>query len=74
MNKDLTKLEKNSISKNVKYFRHKLGISQDRLSKLSDLSLTTVVNVESGQNKNPTVYTVACLAKALNVSVDDLIK
>ena len=62
------------IAKNLKKLRQEKGISQDRLSKLADLSLNTVVTVESGVNPNPTIETLTKIAKALNVGVDDLIK
>lgn len=62
------------IAKNLKKIRQDRGISQDRLSKLADLSLNTIVTVESGVNPNPTIETLTKIAKALNVGVDDLIK
>jgi transcriptional regulator with XRE-family HTH domain len=62
------------IAKNLKKIRQDKGISQDRLSKLADLSLNTVVTVESGANPNPTIETLTRIAKALEVGVDDLIK
>ena len=62
------------IGKNLKKLRQEKGISQDRMSKLADLSLNTVVTVESGVNSNPTIETLIKIAKALEVGVDDLIK
>jgi len=62
------------IAKNLKKIRQDKGISQDRLSKLADLSLNTVVTVESGVNPNPTIETLTRIAKALDVSVEDIIK
>ena len=62
------------IAKNLKKIRQDKGISQDRLSKLADLSLNTVVTVESGANPNPTIETLTKIAKALNVPIEDLIK
>jgi len=53
--------------------RREKGISQDRLSKLTDLSLNTVVTVESGANPNPTIETLKKVAKALGVSIEDLL-
>jgi transcriptional regulator with XRE-family HTH domain len=47
---------------------------QDRLSKLADLSLNTIVNVEAGNNPNPTIETIEKIAKALGVSIDELLK
>lgn len=65
---------KNSIGKNIKKLRKEQGISQDRLSKLADLSLNTVVTVESGANTNPTIETLKKISTALGIGVDDLIK
>ena len=62
------------IGKNLKKLRQEKGISQDRLYKLADLSLNTVVTVESGANPNPTIETLTRIAKALNVGVDDILK
>jgi len=65
---------KSKIGKNLKKIRQEKGISQDRLSKLADLSLNTVVTVESGANPNPTIETLTKIAQALDARVDDLIK
>jgi len=51
-----------------------MGISQDRLSKLADVTYNTIIKIESGANKNPTIETLSKIAKALCVGVDDLIK
>lgn len=63
-----------AIGKNIKRFRQEKGLSQDKLSKLSDLSLNTVVKIELDDSPNPTIETVQKIAKALEVSVDDLLK
>ena len=65
---------KNLIGKNIRKLRQEKGISQDRLSKLADLSLNTIVNIESGGNLNPTIETLTKIANALEVKVDDLIR
>lgn len=65
---------KSDITKNIKKLRKEKGISQDRLSKLADLSLNTIVNIETGNNPNPTFETLQKIAKALGVSLDELIK
>jgi transcriptional regulator with XRE-family HTH domain len=49
-------------------------ISQDRLSKLADVNYNTIIKIESGANKNLTIETLAKIAKALDVGVDDLIQ
>ena len=65
---------KNTIGKNMKRLRKEQNLSQDRLSKLADFSLNTVVTVESGANENPTIDTLKKIANGLSVGVDDLIK
>lgn len=62
------------IAENIKKYRNKMTISQDRLSKLADVTYNTIIKIESGVNKNPTIDTLAKIAKALRVGVDDLIK
>ncbi len=63
-----------NIAENIKKYRGDLGISQDRLSKLADVTYNTVIKIESGVNKNPTIETLSKIAKALKVKVDDLIR
>jgi transcriptional regulator with XRE-family HTH domain len=62
------------IAENIKKYRNKLGVSQDRLSKLADVTYNTIIKIESGANKNPTIDTLSKIAGALKVGVDDLIK
>ena len=62
------------ICDNIRNLRQKHSISQDRLSKLADLSLNTIVKVESGKNSNPTISTLTRIAKVFKVRVDDLIR
>ena len=63
-----------TIGKNIRRYRKKLGLSQDKLSKLAGVAYNTVVKIESGENQNPTITTVQKIAKALNVSLDELTK
>jgi len=63
-----------TIGKNIKKFRQEKELSQDKLSKLADLSLNTVVKIELDESPNPTIETIQRIAKALSVSVDDLLK
>ncbi|MGI6297372.1 MAG: helix-turn-helix domain-containing protein [Minisyncoccales bacterium] len=62
------------LSKNLKKLREKKGFSQDRLAKLADVANNTVIKIEQGDNKNPTLETLKKLSDALGVSLDDLIK
>ena len=62
------------IGKNIRKLRKQKGLSQDRLSKLADISYNTVIKLESGNITNPSIDTLQKLARALNVGVDDLLK
>jgi transcriptional regulator with XRE-family HTH domain len=62
------------IGKNIKKYRKHKGISQDKLSKLADVSLNTIVKLELDINPNPTLETIQKIAKALEISLDQLIK
>ena len=66
--------EKSTIAKNIKKYRAKLGISQDKLSKLAGITLHTITKIESGATPNPRIETVKKIADALDVSIDDLMK
>ncbi|NWF93912.1 MAG: helix-turn-helix transcriptional regulator [Syntrophaceae bacterium] len=66
--------EKLTIAKNIKKLRKQRGLSQDRLSKLADISHNTIIKIESGAIKSPTMDTAHKIAKALGISLDDLIR
>jgi len=70
----MSSTNKSTIAENIKKYRNKMSVSQDRLSKLADITYNTIIEIESGANKNPTIETLAKIAKALSVGVDDLIK
>ena len=64
----------NKISENLKKLRNTKDYSLEKVARLADLSLNTIVKVENGVNQNPTIETLTKIAKALEVGVDDLIK
>jgi len=61
------------IAQNIKKYRKKKGISQDKLSKLAGITYNTIIKIESGATPNPRVDTLRLIAKALDVTVDNLI-
>ncbi len=63
-----------SIANNLKKIRAEKGYSLERVARLADLSLNTIVKIENGANKNPTIDTLSKIAKALEIGVDDLIQ
>jgi len=50
------------------------GLSQEKLARLADVANNTIIKIEAGKNQNPTLDTLKKIAKALEISVDDLIK
>ena len=54
--------------------RETKGLSQEKLARLSDVANNTIVKIEAGKNQNPTLETLRKIAKALDVSLDDLTK
>jgi DNA-binding XRE family transcriptional regulator len=69
----MSSTDKSVIGENIKKYRDKIDISQDRLSKLTDITYVTIIKIESGANKNPTIDTISKIVKALSVRVDDLL-
>jgi transcriptional regulator with XRE-family HTH domain len=63
-----------SIANNLKKIRAEKGYSLEKVARLADLSLNTIVKIEGGANINPTIDTLSKIAKALEVKVDDLIQ
>ncbi len=51
-----------------------MGISQDKLSKLAGITLHTITKIESGATLDPRIETVKKIAKALDISLDELTK
>ncbi|MFA5754526.1 MAG: helix-turn-helix transcriptional regulator [Patescibacteria group bacterium] len=62
-----------NLAKNVEKLRKQKGLSQERLARLADVANNTIIKMESGENKNPTLETLRKVAKAFGVSVDELI-
>ena len=62
-----------NLANNIKRLREAKGLSQEKLARLADVANNTLIKMESGENKNPTLDTLKKVAKAFGVSVDDLI-
>ena len=63
-----------NIGKNIKRHRTKQRLSQEDLAKKSGVKYTTLTKIESSVIKKPSVIVMAKLAKALGVSIENLIK
>ncbi len=67
------KNEAEKLGENFKRIRIERDISQSDIAKLLGVSRGFVSNIENGKT-NPTLATIAKLAKAVRVSVDELLK
>jgi transcriptional regulator with XRE-family HTH domain len=61
------------LAENIRKLRTKKGLSQEKLARLADISTATLVKIEAGVAKEPTITTVAKIAGALEVSIDELV-
>ena len=65
---------KNNIGENIKKRRTRLGLSQEDFAQKSGVKYTTLTKIETGVIKTPSVAIAAKIAKALGVSIEDLLK
>ena len=63
-----------NIGENIKKYRNKQGLSQEDFAKKSGVKYTTLTKIESNVIKKPSVLIMAKIAKALGVSIEDLLK
>jgi transcriptional regulator with XRE-family HTH domain len=60
------------LAENIKRYRTKMGLSQDQLARKAGITYSTLTKLESGVNHNPKVRTLQQIAKALEVTLNDL--
>ncbi len=63
---------KSIIASNIRQYRAKHRISQEKLSELTGISQQHISNIETEQ-VNPSIEILLSIAKALNVTVNDLV-
>lgn len=61
------------LGENIKRFRQKRKLTQDKLARLADIPYTTITKIETGIIKKPSVQAVAKIAKALNTTIEELL-
>ncbi len=60
------------LARNLKKLRERKGLSQEKLARMADVANNTIIKIEAGKNQNPTLDTLKKIAKALDVSIDEL--
>jgi len=66
-------MENNMLSANIKKLRKKHNLSQEQLAKKADITYSTLIKIESGNNTNPTLDTLQKLASVFKVKIDELV-
>jgi len=61
------------LAENIKRIRKKRGFTQEKLARLANISNNTLVKIEMGMAKEPTITTIQKLADALDISIDELV-
>jgi transcriptional regulator with XRE-family HTH domain len=62
------------LAQNIKRYRTAKKLSQEQLAQKAGITFSTLAKLESGANRNPTVHTLQQIARALGVSLDELMK
>jgi transcriptional regulator with XRE-family HTH domain len=60
------------LAQNIKKLRKQCKLSQEELAKKAGVTYSTLIKLESGVNKNPTIKTIQQIAAALEVTLDEL--
>mgnify|MGYP000991042777 CR=1 FL=1 len=63
----------NTIGSKIKKLRLEKEMTQEELARKADIPYATLLKIENDTVKNPTINTLQKLAKALEVSVDELL-
>ncbi len=61
------------LSANVKNLRKKHHLSQEQLAQKAGITYSTLIKIESGLNKNPTLKTLTKIANAFKIKIDELV-
>ena len=62
------------LGQNIKKFRQKRKLTQDTLARLANIPYTSITKIETGVIKKPSVQAAAKIAKALGISIDELME
>lgn len=61
------------LSKNIKKLRKQHKLSQENLAKRAGVTYSTLIKIESGANRNPTLETLNKIADVFKISIDKLV-
>ena len=61
------------LSSNIKKLKKQNNLSHEQLAQKAGVTYSTLIKIESGNNKNPTLDTLTKLAGVFKVSLDELV-
>ncbi len=62
------------LGETIRELRIEKGLTQEKLAELADVDPKTVIQIEGGKRKNPTLNTLSKMADIFGVSLDKLLK
>ncbi len=62
------------LAGNIKKLRKAQELTRDELSRKAKVNYNTIIKLESGSNKNPTIKTLVNIANVFRTNVDDIIR
>lgn len=67
----MTNLKK--LGDKIREVRKEKKLTQEKLAELADVDPKSIIQLESGKRENPTVGTLTKVAKALKISLNELL-
>lgn len=61
------------LAENIRKYRNKLGLTQEALARKADISYNTIIKLETKGITDPRMITLKKIAKALGITIDDLV-
>ena len=61
------------LSANIKELRKKHHLSQEQLAQKAGITYSTLIKIESGLNKNPTLGTLTKIANVFKTKIDKIV-
>lgn len=69
----MKKSQNNILAENIKKLRKDNNITQENLARKADITYTSLTKIEIWVIKEPSVYVVAKIAKAFDVTIESLL-
>jgi transcriptional regulator with XRE-family HTH domain len=67
-------MQESYLAKNIKRYRKERGFSQEDLARAAGITYSALSKIEAGYSQDPRVKTLQKIARALEVTIDDLMK